>query len=151
MTALRGEVYVARAPPVRGTARRDRDPEPYRLPTPLSVFDEAFQTLQAHPGVEQILLAGRDGLVIRQAGAPGPHADRIAAMLPGLAAAAGELGGAAGHGPMRTAVFDFDGGVAMVAPVGTEAVLAVLVRGGVGFAPLLRALRGERDRLATLF
>lgn len=117
----------------------------------MSAFDEAFATLQSHPGVEQVLLAGRDGLVIRQAGAAGPRADRIAAMLPGLASAAGELGGAAGHGSMRTAVFDFDGGVALVAPVAEEAVLAVLVRGGVGFAPLLRALRAERDRLATLF
>lgn len=116
----------------------------------MSQLDSALQSLRAHPGVEHVLVLGRDGLLIQHAGESGLDAETVSAMVPGLAQAAHGLGAAAGLGAAVTAVVQLAAGVAVVTVLSDEILLAVLLRGGVGFAPLLRDLGERRGTLAAL-
>lgn len=114
-------------------------------------LDDALAGIQSHEGVEHLLLVGRDGLLIRDAGtADGFAAETVAAMIPGLATACTALSRATEQGAFTTAVLEFSAGVVVIAPLSSEVLVAAVLRGGVGFAPLLRTLRRERDNLAGL-
>jgi predicted regulator of Ras-like GTPase activity (Roadblock/LC7/MglB family) len=115
----------------------------------MSELDAALHRLQGHDGVEQLVLLGSDGLVVQQTGS-GQAAESLAARIPGLAAAAASLGDAADRGEFVTAVLEFRLGVAIVLSLSADLLLAVLLTPGVGFAPLLRDLRRERDHLVEL-
>jgi predicted regulator of Ras-like GTPase activity (Roadblock/LC7/MglB family) len=116
----------------------------------MSQLDSALHTLRAHPGVEHVLVLGRDGLLIQHVGEGELDAETVSAMVPGLAQAAHGLGGASGLGAAMTAVVQLAAGVALVSVLSDELLLAVLLRSGVGFAPLLRDLAEQRGTLATL-
>jgi predicted regulator of Ras-like GTPase activity (Roadblock/LC7/MglB family) len=117
----------------------------------MTQLDEALRRLKEHDGVEHLLLVGRDGLLVRELrGAAAMEAETAAAMIPGLASACDALTRATGQGAFTTAVLEFGAGVVVIAPLSDDALIAVVLRPGVGFAPLLRALRTERDRLARL-
>jgi predicted regulator of Ras-like GTPase activity (Roadblock/LC7/MglB family) len=117
----------------------------------MTQLDEALRRLKEHDGVERLLLVGRDGLLVREAGdGAALDAETVAAMIPGLAGACTALTRATGQGAFSTAVLEFAAGVVVIAPLSDDALIAVLLRPAVGFAPLLRALRTERDRLASL-
>ena len=113
-------------------------------------LDTALASLAAHPGVEHVLVLGRDGLLIAHTGGAGLDAETVSAMVPGLAGAASALGRAAGQGAASTVVVRLEAGVAIVADLGAEVLLAVLLRGDAGFAPLLRELSQRRGELAGL-
>jgi predicted regulator of Ras-like GTPase activity (Roadblock/LC7/MglB family) len=115
----------------------------------MSQLDTALQSLRAHPGVEHVLVLGRDGLLIQHSG-DALDAETVSAMVPGLAQAAHGLGAAAGLGAAVTCVVQLAAGVAVVTVLSDEILLAVLLRGGVGFAPLLRDLSERRGTLAAL-
>lgn len=116
----------------------------------MSELDTALDALRRHEGVEHVLVLGGDGLLIQHAGDGGLDAETVSAMVPGVTTAAGGLGAAAGRGGVSTVVLRFERGVAVLEPLSDEVLLAVLLRGDVGFAPLLRELGRERDRLAAL-
>lgn len=116
----------------------------------MTQLDTALSSLAAHPGVEHLLLLGRDGLLIRQHGADSVDADVVAAMVPGVASACTALADAAGRGGFSTAVLELEQGVALVCALSADLLLALLLRPGVGFAPLLREVRGQRGQLAEL-
>jgi len=113
-------------------------------------LETALAAIGAHPGVEHVLVLGRDGLLIQHAGGAGLDAETVSAMAPGVAQAAGELGRAAGMGGAQTVAVKLDAGVALVASLSADLLLAVLLRDGVGFAPLLRELAERRGELAAL-
>jgi predicted regulator of Ras-like GTPase activity (Roadblock/LC7/MglB family) len=117
----------------------------------MTQLDQALLGLKSHEGVEHLLLVGTDGLLIRHVGeADGVSADTVAAMVPGVVAAAGALARSVGGDQASTAVLELDDGVAIVTTLSPEMLLAILVRSGVGFTSLLRELRRERGRLAEL-
>jgi len=116
----------------------------------MSELDQALSALRAHEGVEHVLVLGRDGLLIQHAGDGELDAETVSAMVPGIASAARGLAGAAGGGEVSTVVMRFGGGVAVVDVLSPELLLAVLLRDGVGFAPLLRDLSRERARLGAV-
>lgn len=116
----------------------------------MSELDAALDALRAHPGVEHVLMLGRDGLLIRHSGDGTLDAETVSAMVPGLAAAASALGGAGGVGQAETVVVKLERGVAVVTVLSDDVLLAVLLAAGVGFAPLLRELGARRDALAAL-
>jgi predicted regulator of Ras-like GTPase activity (Roadblock/LC7/MglB family) len=116
----------------------------------MSQLDTALHTLRAHAGVEHVLVLGRDGLLIQHVGDGGLDAETVSAMVPGLAQAAHGLGGASGLGAAVTAVVQLAAGVAVVTVLSDELLLALLLRSGVGFAPLLRDLAEQRASLAAL-
>lgn len=116
----------------------------------MSELDELLSELREHPGVRHALLLGRDGLLIRHLGdGAAIERDTVAAMVPGVGAACSELGRAADRGDFSTAVVEYAAGVAIVVAVSPELLLALVLEPGVGFAPLLHRVRGERDRLAA--
>lgn len=112
----------------------------------MSELDTALTRLRGHDGVDCLILLERDGLVVKQIGANGTD-ESIAARIPGLVAACTSLGDAAGHGDFATAVLEFESGVAIVTALAGDLLLAVTVRPGVGFAPLLHELRRQRAHL----
>lgn len=117
----------------------------------MSDLDPILRRFADHEGVEHVLLVGRDGLLIRREGKAGEmDADTVAALLPGVAAACEGLAQAAALGPLASAVLEMDRGVTIVVGLSRELFLALFVRAGVGFAPLLREARRERFRLAAL-
>ena len=115
----------------------------------MSELDQALDRIRSHDGVEHVLVLGRDGLLIQHVGPP-LDADTVSAMVPGIAMSAGSLGQASGLGPASTIAVRLEEGVAVVQALSDEVLLAVLLRGGVGFAPLLRELGESRQSLAAL-
>ncbi|HEX8211711.1 MAG TPA: roadblock/LC7 domain-containing protein [Longimicrobium sp.] len=116
----------------------------------MSELDDALQALRAHPGVEHVLVLGRDGLLIQHAGDSSLDAETVSAMVPGVAQSARALGEAAGTGAASTVVARMGSGVAVVAVLSEELLLAILLRDGVGFAPLLHEVGARREALARL-
>jgi len=117
----------------------------------MSQLDQALTSLQSHAGVRHLLLLGHDGLLIRHLGQGAlPEAETVAAMVPALANACQALGRASGSGGFTSVVVELEAAVAIVVSLSAELLLAVIVEPHVGFAPLLRAARQERARLAAL-
>lgn len=116
----------------------------------MSELDQALDRIRSHDGVRHVLVLGRDGLLIQHAGVEPLDAETVSAMVPGVAQAASALGGAAGFGDAETVVVRLQGGVAIVQSLSADVLLAVLLGGNVGFAPLLRELAGSRAALASL-
>jgi predicted regulator of Ras-like GTPase activity (Roadblock/LC7/MglB family) len=113
-------------------------------------LETALQEFRRHPGVEHVLVLGRDGLLIQHEGDGALDAETVSAMVPGIAAAATTLGRAAGLGDASTVVVRLGLGVAVVAPLSADVLLALLLRYDVGFAPLLHELAARRGELANL-
>jgi hypothetical protein len=103
----------------------------------MSELDSAMQALQAHAGVEHVLVLGRDGLLIQHAGDGSLDAETVLRHGPRH----GAVGARPGRGDRRrgasTVVARMASGVAVVSVLSDELLLAVLLRDGVGFAPLL--------------
>lgn len=116
----------------------------------MSELEVTLDKLRAHEGVEHVILLGRDGLVIQDRGETERNEETIAARIPAVAASCAALGTAAARGDFATAVLEFERGVATVVALPDDLLLVVLIRRGVGFAPLLRELRRERERLGSL-
>jgi predicted regulator of Ras-like GTPase activity (Roadblock/LC7/MglB family) len=116
----------------------------------MSDLDDALDRIRSHDGVEHVLVLGRDGLLIQHAGYGGLDPETVSAMVPGVAQAASSLGAAAGGGAASTVVARLSNGVAVVQALSDDVLLAVLLREGVGFAPLLRELADGSGALAKL-
>jgi uncharacterized protein len=116
----------------------------------MSPLETVLRSLRAHPGVEDVLVLGRDGLLIQHLGSGGTDAETLSAMVPGLTRAASELGRAAGKGDAGTVVLRLERGVAVVEELSPDLFLALVLTGDVGFASLLREVRERRGELAAL-
>ena len=133
-----------------GAGGRAAPPNPGPVPA-MNELDQALSRLLEHPGVEHLLLLGHDGLLVRHLGSGGRlDADTVAAMTPDVVAACTAFARAAERGAFATAVLELADAVAIVTTLSPELLLALVLRPGVGFAPLLRELRQERGRIATL-
>lgn len=115
----------------------------------MTTIQELVRALRGRDGVDAVVLLGRDGLVIDAQSAPEVDAERLAALVPLVASAADDLGRQAGRGELVTAVLEYGGGVAIVSPLGDDAILLVLASLR-DVASLLYELRRNRGRLATL-
>jgi predicted regulator of Ras-like GTPase activity (Roadblock/LC7/MglB family) len=116
----------------------------------MTELDQALRDMRRYEGVEHVLMLGRDGLLVQHLGDETLDVETATAMVPGIASACASLGLAAGNGEFSTAVIEFDEGVGIVVPLSNELLLLVLLRSGVGFAPLLHELRRQRDHLSAL-
>ncbi|MDB4947389.1 MAG: hypothetical protein JWM27_38 [Gemmatimonadetes bacterium] len=116
----------------------------------MSDLDAALDGLRRHEGVEHVLILGRDGLLIQHAGEGALDAETVSAMVPGIASAASGLGAAADAGGASLIAARMERGVAVVSVLSPEILLAVLLRAGVGFAPLLHELTERHSELASL-
>ncbi len=71
-------------------------------------------------------------------------------MAPNMLQHARELGSAARHDGLRTAVIEYADGVAIVSDVSSDMILVTVVRSGVPFGALLYELRHNREQIAKV-
>lgn len=100
--------------------------------------------------VEAVFIVGQDGLLIDQVSGEGSDAEAVAAMAPNLLNNARELGVAAQHNGLVTAVVEYSDGVAIVTDVSPDMILVTFVKAGVPFGALLYELRHNREQIAKL-
>lgn len=111
---------------------------------------EVVQSLAARDGVEAALLLSGDGLPIEHSARNGFDSETVAALAATLAQHAARLGQGAGQGELVTSVFEFDGGLLILARAGAADWLAVLANPAADVGPLLYDLRQHRSALAPL-
>jgi predicted regulator of Ras-like GTPase activity (Roadblock/LC7/MglB family) len=111
---------------------------------------DLVSALRRRDGVDAVILLGRDGLLIDGATGGGLDAEGLAAMVPPLVSAAGDLGVASARGPFSLMVLEHGEGMAIVASASRDALLLVLLRPGANLASLLYDLRRHRAQIASL-
>ena len=110
---------------------------------------DVVQLLGGREGVQAVIVLGRDGLTI-DANTNGLDADGLAALVPSVIASCTRLGVAAGRGEFGTGVVEFGDGLAVLAAITQETLLAVFVDRGVNIGPLLYELQRHRGAIAGL-
>jgi predicted regulator of Ras-like GTPase activity (Roadblock/LC7/MglB family) len=110
---------------------------------------DVVQALQRRPGVEAVVVVGRDGLPIDSSGAA-VDAESLAALLPGVLRGADELGAAGARGDFSLGVLEFGAGLAVVSTLNAEASLVVLVRPATNVGGLLFDIQRHRSAIADL-
>jgi predicted regulator of Ras-like GTPase activity (Roadblock/LC7/MglB family) len=116
----------------------------------MSGLGEVVQRLAARDGVRAVLLLSGDGLPIEHSAGGTFEPETVAALTATLAQYAGRLGTGASLGELSTAVLEFDGGLLLVARVGSGDWLAILADPEADIGPLLYDLRQHRPALAAL-
>jgi predicted regulator of Ras-like GTPase activity (Roadblock/LC7/MglB family) len=111
---------------------------------------EVVQALGRRPGVDAVVVVGRDGLPIDSHTANGVDAENVAALLPAIVNGLAQLGQAAGRGEFGSGVLEFGGGLAVVSILNADALLVVLVRPSTNVGALLYDLRRHRAAIAGL-
>lgn len=117
----------------------------------MATIREVVEALARRPGVDAVLVVGRDGLAIDTHIANGVDPESVSALLPGVVGAITELGSAGGRGEFGTGVLEFGSGLALVSILTRDALLAVLVRPATNVGSLLVDLRRHRSAIAGLF
>lgn len=123
----------------------------------MSSLRDQLHALHAHPGVRAVVAAGRDGLLIDRADGDGAGddgadalagAEHLAALAPGLVAAAERLTAADGGG-LRSVVVESADALLVALPVSDEVtVLVAIDPAHADAASSLGRVRGERGALA---
>src|SRR2546425_3100591 len=94
----------------------------------MATIREVVDALSRGPGVDAVVVVGRDGLPIQSHARNGVDPENVAALLPSVINSMTQLGEAAGRGEFGTGVLEFGGGVAVVSVLNADALLVVLVR-----------------------
>jgi len=111
---------------------------------------DVVQTLVSREGVEAVILLSGDGLTIDAQAGDGLDADGLAALVPGVVAACNRLGTAAGRGAFGTGIVEYEDGMALVAGLTADALLAMVCRPGTNLGSLLYELQRHRAAIAGL-
>jgi predicted regulator of Ras-like GTPase activity (Roadblock/LC7/MglB family) len=106
--------------------------------------------LNRRPGVEAVVVVGRDGLPIDSQTKNGVDADNVAALVPGVLRDADELGAAGGRGEFTAGVLEFGRGLAVVSVLSPDAWVVVLVQPETNVGALLFDIRRHRSAIAGL-
>ncbi|MDO8500526.1 MAG: roadblock/LC7 domain-containing protein [Gemmatimonadaceae bacterium] len=107
--------------------------------------------IRNRPGIEAVVVLGRDGLLIDSQCATSLDAEGLAARVPGIVASADEIGATTGRGEMRIALIEQENGYAVVSSVGDDALLCVLTSRSADLGSLLYDVRRHRESIARLF
>ncbi len=111
---------------------------------------DVVQTLSKRDGVDAVILLSRDGLIIDAQCADGVDADGLAALVPGVVDACNRLGTAAERGGFGTGIIEFEHGMALVAELTAESLLAMVFRPESNIGELLYELQRHRSAIAGL-
>jgi predicted regulator of Ras-like GTPase activity (Roadblock/LC7/MglB family) len=111
---------------------------------------DLVSVLRRRTGVDAVVVLGRDGLLIDGSAAAGLDPEGLAAHVPPLVGAAGELAHALGRGPFGLSVLEYEHGLAVVAAISADALLLLLVQREANLAQLLFDLRRHRAQIAAL-
>lgn len=118
--------------------------------SPSPSLRDLTEAIQQRPGVQGVVILGADGLVIETHDAAHDNAEAVAARVPGVVTAAGQLGSAARDGELKLALLEFDDGFGVVLRLTPHAMLFVSTTRDVALAELLYDLRRHRAPMAAL-
>lgn len=116
----------------------------------MATIRDVVEALGGRPGVDAVVVVGRDGLPIDSRIGNGVDGDNVAALLPSVIKGVGELGAAGGRGEFASGVLEFGKGLAVVAVLNADALLVVLVQPAANIGALLLDLRRHRSAIAGL-
>ena len=106
--------------------------------------------LRQRPGVDAVLVLGKDGLLIEGFAAPGLNTEDLAARVPAVVSEAESLGRSTLQGALNTAILEHQKGYAIVAALADETLLLVLLRPSADLGGLLFDVRRYRGNIASL-
>ena len=115
----------------------------------MATIRDVVQALSRRPGVDAVVVVGRDGLPIDST-ANGVDAESVAALLPSVINGLSQLGEAGARGAFGAGVLEFGHGTAVVAVLHDDALLIVLVQPSTNVGSLLFDLRRHRTAIAGL-
>ncbi|HEY5086785.1 MAG TPA: roadblock/LC7 domain-containing protein [Gemmatimonadaceae bacterium] len=108
------------------------------------------EAIQQRPGVKAVVILGADGLLIETHDTAQNRAEALAARVPAVATAAGQLGDSAEAGGAALVLLEFDRGYGVVLRLSDHALLFVSATQDVALAGLLFDLRRHRSSMAAL-
>src|SRR3954466_14591588 len=106
--------------------------------------------LRQRPGVNAVLVSGRDGLLIEGTADDSLDLHDLAARVPSLISEAAQLGSAARLGECNTCIVELGGGYAVLTTLGTDSILSVLTGRTAELGQLLFEIRSRRTQLEQL-
>lgn len=107
--------------------------------------------IRQRPGIEAVVVLGRDGLLIDSQSTMEIDAEGLAARVPGIVASADEIGTTTGKGSARIALVEHENGYALISSIGDDALLCVLTSRTADLGSLLYDVRRHRESIARLF
>lgn len=107
--------------------------------------------IRQRPGIEAVVVLGRDGLLIDSQSTIGIDAEGLAALVPSIVASADEIGATTDKGAARIALMEHEDGYVLVSSVGDDALLCVLTERTADLGSLLYDVRRHRESIARLF
>ena len=107
--------------------------------------------IRQRPGIEAVVVLGRDGLLIDSQSTIALDAEGLAARVPGIVASADEIGATTNRGTLRMAVIEQENGYAVISAVGDDALLCVLTTKTADLGSLLYDVRRHHESIARLF
>ncbi|HEX9729814.1 MAG TPA: roadblock/LC7 domain-containing protein [Gemmatimonadales bacterium] len=116
----------------------------------MPTIHDVVLALSDRPGVDAVILLGRDGLPIDAQAGNGLDPDGLAALIPSVVAACNRLGTAAGRGDFGTGVVEFAAGMLLVSAITPETLLAILVAADSNAGVLLYEIQRHRSAIAEL-
>src|SRR3989442_11816986 len=116
----------------------------------MGTIREVVDALSRGPGVDGVVVVGRDGLPIQSHARNGVDPENVAALLPSVINSMAQLGEAAGRGEFGTGVLEFGGGVAVGSLLHADALLVALVQPSTHVGRLLYDLRPQPSAIAGL-
>lgn len=111
---------------------------------------ELVAAIGQRDGVEAAIVLGNDGLLIDGHTSGTLDAERLAALVPGIVAAASEFSTECSRGALVSGVLEYERGVALVSSLTPDALLLVLVHPSANVGALLYELRRHRGHIASI-
>src|ERR1051325_4227860 len=116
----------------------------------MATIREVVEALSRRPGVDAVVVVGRDGLPIDSRTANGVDAESVAALLPSVINGMAQLGQAGGRGGLGAGGAEVGAGRALGWGLHADALLVVLVQPSTSVGALLYDLRRHRSAIAGL-
>ncbi|MEP7344274.1 MAG: roadblock/LC7 domain-containing protein [Gemmatimonadaceae bacterium] len=111
---------------------------------------ELVSAIAQREGVEAAIVLGHDGLLIDGSTTGDLDAELLAALTPGIVAAAGEFAAVSKRGAFVSAIIELDRGIALLSSLTADALLLVLVHPSANVGSLLYEVRSHRGHIASL-
>ena len=116
----------------------------------MPTIHDLVRAIAERDGVEAVVVLGRDGLLIDGQTGGDLDGEQLAALAPAVATAAESLGTTSSRGSLVTGVLEFERGLALMAPLSSDAMLLVLVHASANIGSLLFDLRRHRANIASI-
>lgn len=116
----------------------------------MPTIHDVVEALESRDGIDAVIVLGHDGLVIDAQGGDDLDTESVAALVPSIVESCSRVGDAGDWGVFRMGVVEFTNGLAIVADLSAESLLAILVRPDTNIGDLLYELQTHRGSIAQL-